>query len=106
MNTQEPIRKTGDFIRNSATFKIFSIGIIVLILLIPASMITSLMRERKSRRHSVVQEINQKWGNSQTITGPFFTIPYKSFYKDEHEELKYNIHYLHILPEKLKYPGT
>ncbi|MGA1876327.1 MAG: cell envelope integrity protein CreD [bacterium] len=106
MNTQEPIRKAGDFIRSSATLKIISIGIIVLILLIPTSMVTSLMRERESRRESVVQEINQKWGNSQTITGPFFTIPYKVFYKDEHEKLKYNLRYLHILPEKLNISGN
>lgn len=105
MTTQETIKKTGDFIRSSATIKIFSIGIIVLILLIPTSMISSMMKERESRRDSVVQEINAKWGNSQTIAGPFFTIPYKSFYKDEKEKLKFNIHYLHILPEQLNISG-
>jgi len=68
-------------------------------------MISSLMSERESRRDSVIQEINQKWGNSQTVTGPFFTVPYKSFYKDENEKLKFNIHYLHILPEKLDISG-
>jgi len=60
MNTQETIKKSGDFIRNSATLKIFGIGLLVLILLIPTSMISSVMRERESRRDSVVREINQK----------------------------------------------
>ncbi len=105
MNTQDTFKKTGDFIRNSATMKIGSIGILVLVLLIPTSMISSLMRERESRRDSVIQEINQKWGNSQTITGPFFTIPYKSFYKDKNEKLKFNVKYFHILPENLKISG-
>jgi len=105
MNAEESIKKTRDFIRNSATLKVFSIGLLVIILLIPISMISSLMRERESRRDSVVQEINQKWGNSQTITGPFFTVPFKSFYKDAKDKLKYNIHYLHILPKDLQISG-
>lgn len=105
MATQETRKKTSNFIRNSATLKILSIGLLVIILLIPTTMISSLMSERESRRDSVIQEINQKWGNSQTVTGPFFTVPYKSFYKDENEKLKFNIHYLHILPEKLDISG-
>lgn len=105
MNTQDTFKKSGDFIRNSATLKIFGIGLLVIILLIPTSMISSVMRERESRRDSVVREINQKWGNSQTIAGPFFTVPYKSYYKDKNEKQKFNIHYLHILPEKINIDG-
>jgi len=105
MNTQDTIKKTGSFIRNSATIKIISIGVLVLVLLIPTSMISSLLKERESRRDSVVQEINQKWGNSQTITGPFITVPYKSFYKDKNEELQYSTKYFHILPETLNIKG-
>jgi inner membrane protein len=101
MTIQESIKKTGDVIRNSATFKIFSISILVLVLLIPASMISSLMRERESRHNTVVREINSKWGWSQTITGPFFTIPFKEYYKDQNKELKFNIKYFHILPQRL-----
>ena len=63
--------RTDDFIRNSATVKILSVGILIAFLLIPSSMISSLMRERKLRRDSVVQEISQKWGNRQTNIGPF-----------------------------------
>ena len=105
MNTQDTIKKTGDFIRNSATLKIVSIGILLVVLLIPTSMISSLMHERELRRNSVVQEINQKWGNNQTITGPFFTIPFKSFYKDKNDQLKFQIKYFHLLPENLKISG-
>ena len=84
--------RTDDFIRNSATVKILSVGILIAFLLIPSSMISSLMRERKLRRDSVVQEISQKWGNRQTITGPFLTVPFKIFYTDEKDKLKFNIH--------------
>ncbi len=105
MNTHDTYKRAADFIRNSATLKIFSIGIIVLVLLIPTSMVSSVMRERQARRNSVVNEINQKWGNSQTITGPFFTIPFKTFYKDKNDKTKYKIEYLHLLPEKLNISG-
>ncbi len=105
MDKQDTLKKAGDFIRNSATVKIFSIGFLVIVLLIPTSMVSSLMRERKSRRDSVVKEISHKWGDSQTITGPFFTVPFKSFYKDEKDRLKYNIRYLHILPKNIYISG-
>jgi inner membrane protein len=105
MNTQNTIKKTGDFLRTSATFKIFSIGILVLILLIPISLIGSLMREREHRRDMVVREINAKWGNAQTITGPFFTVPYKSYFKDKDDKEKSVIKYFHILPKSLKISG-
>jgi inner membrane protein len=106
MDTHDPLKKAGDFIRTSATLKILGIGLLVLVLLIPTSMITSLMQKRESRRDSVVREINQKWGNSQTITGPFFTVPFKSFYKDKkNDQLKFRINYLHILPETLNITG-
>jgi len=105
MKKQETFKKTGEFIRHSATVKVISIGVLVLLLLIPMSMISSLMREREYRRDDVVQEVNAKWGNSQTITGPFFTVPYKSFYRDEKNALKYTLRYLHILPEHVDIQG-
>jgi inner membrane protein len=105
MNKQDTITKTGSFIRNSATLKIVAIGLLVLVLIIPTSMISSLMRERESRKDMVVQEINQKWGNSQTVTGPFLTVPFKSFYKDEKDKVKFNIRYFHVLPDSINITG-
>jgi len=106
VETQDALKKVNDFTRNSATLKVISIGILVLILLIPSVMITSLMRERESRKNSVIWEITQKWGSSQTITGPFLTVPYKVFYKDEKDKMKSKIQYIHILPESLNISGN
>lgn len=102
---QDNIKKTGDFIRNSVTLKMTVIGLLIIILMIPVSMVSSVMRERESRRSEVITEINQKWGNSQTITGPFITVPYKSFYLDHNNKPRYTLNYLHILPEKLTMAG-
>jgi inner membrane protein len=53
----------------------------------------------------VVKEINQKWGDRQTITGPFLTVPVKTFFKDRDGKTQFNLNYLHILPETLDVAG-
>jgi inner membrane protein len=104
-SNQDIVKKTADYIKRSITMKIISIGILILLLLIPAAMIQNLISERQSRRDTVVKEISQKWGANQTITGPFITIPYKTFFKDNEGKTQYNLNYLHILPETLDITG-
>ena len=94
-----------NYIKRSITLKIVSVGILILLLLIPAVMVQELIRERQSRRDSVVKEISQKWGDEQTIVGPFITVPFKTFFKDNDGERKFNLNYLHILPETLDITG-
>ncbi|WP_022668075.1 cell envelope integrity protein CreD [Desulfospira joergensenii] len=104
-NNQDIVKKTANYIKRSVTLKLVAVGILILLLLIPAAMIQNLIRERQSRRDSVVQEISQKWGYSQIITGPFITIPFKSFFKDSDGKTQFNLNYLHILPETLDITG-
>lgn len=104
-NSPDIVKKTANYVKRSVTLKIVSIGILILLLLIPASMTQSLIRERESRRDSVVREISRKWGNSQQITGPFLTIPFKAYFKDNHGKTQFTIEYLHILPETLDITG-
>ena len=101
----DSVDRTINYISRSITLKILTIGILILLLLIPALMIQNIIRERQNRRDSVVSEINQKWGNSQIVTGPFITAPFKSFYKDIKGETQFNLKYLHILPETLSIAG-
>ena len=102
---QDIIKKTMNHIKRSVTLKIMSIGILTLLLLIPAAMVQELIKERQQRRDSVVSEISQKWGYSQIITGPFITIPFKTFFKDSDGKTQFNLNYLHILPEALDITG-
>src|SRR5512145_3372985 len=104
-NNQENVKKTSNYIKRSITLKIASIGILILLLLIPAAMIQNLIHERQSRRDSVVNEISEKWGDRQTITGPFITVPFKTFFKDGAGQTQFNVSYLHILPETLEVTG-
>ena len=66
--------KLNAWARRSITLKLISIGILILLLLIPSSMIQSLIYERESIRDEAVSEVSSKWGNAQTIGGPVLTI--------------------------------
>lgn len=92
-------------LRESVTLKIFILGVIALILLIPAEMIKNIIKEREERRNEVIAEINSKWGYQQIIKGPVITIPYLRFYKSGNEELSMK-EYFHILPEALNVTGS
>ncbi len=106
MIAQDTVARASGWLRNSATIKVVSIGILVLVLLIPASMINSLIRERELRRNGVVQELNAKWGNSQTITGPFVSVPYVTVFVNEDGKETKSTRLVHILPENLRISGT
>lgn len=105
IDNQDAVKKTSNYIKKSITLKIVSVGILILLLLIPAGMIQSLISERQDRRDSVVHEISQKWGDRQTITGPFITVPFKTFFKDNDGKTQFNLNYLHLLPETVDVIG-
>jgi inner membrane protein len=92
------------WIHESITVKLIVIGILTLLLLIPAAMIRGLVRERKETRNEVVHEISSKWGYSQTITGPVLTVPYRQ-YQVNNNKATYTVHYAHFLPEELNIEG-
>ena len=67
MNPQNFFDKAGHWLRNSITIRLFTIGILVLIVLIPVSMIERLIRERKARQKEAQKEISDKWGHAQVV---------------------------------------
>lgn len=98
------LEETKHWIKNSITLKLLVIGILVLVLLIPAEMIKSLINERSQNCSNVVAEVTNKWGTSQVITGPVLTIPYKSRSLKDGKSVE-NIGFAHFLPEKLDIGG-
>jgi inner membrane protein len=60
----------------STTFKAVVIGVLILLMLIPVSMIRGLIYEREYAGRSVENEISSKWGNRQTLTGPVIVVPF------------------------------
>ncbi len=91
-------------IRNSITLKLFTITLLMLLLMIPSSMITSIITEREGLNKHAVEEVSSKWAADQLITGPILTIPLEYEYEEKDEKIR-SIKYLYILPEALTIQG-
>jgi inner membrane protein len=101
VSATDAIRETSRRLGRSATFKLVAICILILLLLIPASMVTSLIYERQGRKEGVIDEINQKWGEAQTLIGPVISIPYLEHFKDDKGKTITVTRYLHYLPDNV-----
>jgi len=93
-------------LKTNIYFKIGAIIIIGLLLLIPTSMIKSLIHERENTQQRAIYEVSSKWGEEQTLTGPFITIPYDRYIKqfskkDSVEKIIKVKDYIHFLPNEL-----
>ncbi|WP_372746578.1 cell envelope integrity protein CreD [Lutibacter sp.] len=102
--------KFGNWLKTSLTARMFMIGILIIVLLIPLSFIVNLINERAIRQESVVNEINEKWGNEVLLYGPILKIPYKTYSEkiitatnseENRTEKIESINYAYFFPEKL-----
>jgi inner membrane protein len=89
--------------------KILFKGIITVVLIgvmmIPTLFINNLVEERQARQESVVKEVNSRWAESQTLSGPFIYIPYTAIAQDGYNkpiELK---QHLLIIPDEKQVTG-
>ena len=106
METQNKniLDRLNERISQSITFKLLSIGILVLLLLIPKSMISDLIIEREARMHGTVREVTDKWSRSQTVSGPYLIVPYKKTYEvkeDGETTIETVIKHATFLPDEL-----
>lgn len=69
----------ANWIRTSITARMFMIGFIILILLIPLLFIKDLIRERSERQQDVVREVGALWGEEVLLMGPVLKIPYTTY---------------------------
>lgn len=103
--------RANNWVKKSITIRLITIGILILLLLIPVSMVESLIREREERQSEAITEVSSKWGGQQTITGLVLTVPYKTFskvYEGEQTDkfkLVESRGYAHFLPEELNING-
>jgi inner membrane protein len=99
-----------NWIKTSHTIKFAAVGILVLLLLIPTSMIEGLIGERQSQSHRVISEISSKWGFDQTIAGPIINIPYKELVASQNDKgqtvYTNTISTMHFLPNQLDITGN
>ncbi|HSZ72100.1 MAG TPA: cell envelope integrity protein CreD, partial [Cytophagaceae bacterium] len=103
--------RANNWAKQSITVRLMTIGILILLLLIPVSMVEDLIREREYRQQEAIQEVSSKWGEQQTITGLVLTVPYKTYEKvfEGENTNKFKVvesrAYAHFLPEALNITG-
>ncbi|MFO7938158.1 MAG: cell envelope integrity protein CreD [Bacteroidales bacterium] len=100
----ETTHKKGSWIRNSATVKLLTITVLMLLLLIPASMIQSIIQERERRNLEAVEEVSKRWASAQEIKGPILTIPFRYVYEEKGKTKTATKHW-YLLPENLTIHG-
>lgn len=94
------------FQRNSNSLKGVIIFFLMLILLIPATMIEDIIRERQGRQNEAVNEVAGKWGLTQTVNGPVLVIPYQEISRNTAgQEMNRELKYAYVLPDDLHISG-
>ena len=102
--------RANNWLKNSITIRLLTIGILILLLLIPVSMVQELIRERKYRQEGAISEVSAKWGKAQTLIGLVLTVPYNAYtkvYDDDNDKYKLvqSREYAHFLPDQLIIEG-
>jgi len=73
-----PLPKSQPFFqrRHSTMLKLFGVGGLILLMLIPLLMIQGVLSDRLARRNEAVEDITSSWGKDQNIIGPVLVVPY------------------------------
>ena len=73
-----PLPKSQPFFkkRHLTTLKLFGVGALILVMLIPLLMIQGVLNDRLARRNEAVDDITSSWGKDQSIIGPVLVVPY------------------------------
>ena len=99
--------------RNALSVKIVLIGLLILTLLIPIAMVRGVISERSRNAQDAIREVQDKWSNAQTVTGPYLEIPFEEevtsvSYENNQEktQIRKIRKSLYVLPENLDISGT
>jgi inner membrane protein len=98
------------FSRYRNVFKLFVIGFLTLLLLIPMLMIGNLIDEREQTAGEALTEVHRKWSGAQTVMGPVLTVPFYTAQTvlgaDGKTETRTVVTAYQILPEMLEITGN
>jgi len=82
------------------------IGVLALLLLIPADFVQNLIKEREARQKEAITEVSSKWAGRQNITGPVLVIPYTKAGKDNNGLSITIKSFAYFLPDRLNIEST
>ncbi len=94
------------WLKRSALLRMIIVGALSFALLIPSLMVMGLISERESVRNSAIGEVNEKWGQAQTITGPILSVPFKKYIAQQKGEPRVEFDDVYFLPESLSIATT
>ncbi len=104
--SQSPLlARTTAWARNSVTLKLLGMGLLLGLLLIPTSMVESLISERAGNRDAATEAISAQWGGAQLVLGPVLVLPYTALETTDGHTTEV-IRYLSLLPDTLSSTGT
>src|SRR5438270_11472969 len=83
-------------------FKVLIIGIIILVLQMPAMYVQGLVTERESRQKEAINEVSSKWSGKQNLAGPILVLPYWKADNDSVKNKSLHKHYAYFLPDELR----
>ncbi|MBC7949049.1 MAG: cell envelope integrity protein CreD [Chitinophagaceae bacterium] len=86
--------------KSKLLIKALLIGVLALVLLIPAYFVQDLIRERQARQKEAIAEVSSKWAGNQTLTGPVLVLPYQEIFQEDNKILTVR-KLAYILPDKL-----
>lgn len=102
--------------KTSPMLRLFVMGVLLVALQAPLTMMCGAVSERTSRRNDVTNEVAGNWGDMQVIGGPVLTIPYRYLWDNAEGRPQADgrppaqatpyIAYYNILPEELEITGT
>ena len=87
--------------RNSVLLRLALIVAVFIILLIPLTMIQSLIDERQNYRNQAVTEVSHSWADSQLIGGPVISVTTEEWVKNKENESELIPRRFTFLPEHL-----
>lgn len=82
--------------------KVIVVAVLVVVMLLPINLIKSLVEEREGNEKAVQDEISQKWGGRQKVSGPVLVLPYQTGMDKNQNPI---INYAYFLPDEFKIDG-
>jgi inner membrane protein len=92
--------------RTSPIIRLLVMGVILMALNAPLTMMCGVVSERAARRDEVVRDVSADWGGSQTVGGPVLSIPYRYSWTDNAGRQQNAVSHYRFLPDSLNVDGA
>ena len=94
------------WLKKSLGVRLTILGFLALLLLIPLNFAKDLLKQRENYQNKSINEVSEKWGDAQIISGPILRIPYQfttKKYSEDGEKYTWETHKSNffVLPDSL-----